>query len=399
MVRVLFVDDEANVLAGLRRLLRGQRPDWELNFAATASEALGIAANEVPDVVVSALRLPKMSGVEFLSHVERRWPRAVRIVLSGQVNERAFVESSGVAHQFLPKPVDPEALLRTIDRASALRTWANRPEIAKEVARIGRLPPLPQVYRELTAAVQLEGSLAEIGRIIARDPSLTARVLQVVNSAYFAPRRPITSAEIAASFLGLDMLRPLVIFQGVTDDSATDPVVALRMQETWQRSLEVAYTARDLALHEKLPAHEAASAFSLGVLHDVGQLLLARHHPPIATEDVDHAADELERRRHGVAHTEVGALVLLTWGLPDDVVEVAAWHHDPSRLVATGRLSPGLLVAAAGALRDATVPGGDSFAAARLEAALATGGFADRLAAWREVAASSGKVPCEARRP
>jgi HD-like signal output (HDOD) protein len=344
---------------------------------------------------VSALRLPKMSGLELLAIVEKRWPSAVRIVLSGQVNERAFVESSGVAHQFLPKPVDPEALKRTIDRASALRQWATRPEIASEVARIGRLPPLPQVYRELTAAVQREESLAEIGRIIARDPSLTARLLQVVNSAYFSPRRPITSAELATSFLGLDMLRPLVIFQGMTDGSATDPVVEQRIQTTWERSMDVACAARRIALFEKLPPHEAASAFSLGVLHNLGQLLLARYHDPIEIGDSQHAADEVERKRYGVAHTEVGALVLLTWGLPDEVVEVAAWHHDPSRLASTGKLTPGLLVSAASAIKDSEAPGGDSLAGTRLEKALAAGGFVDRLEAWRGIAERAGDASKE----
>jgi HD-like signal output (HDOD) protein len=394
MVRVLFVDNEARALDGLRRRLHSQKDVWEMQFVSSASEALRLIDQAPPDIVVTDLRLQEMDGAALLAEVEKRSPRAVRIVLSGMVNQRSFVESVGIAHQFLPKPFDPEALKIAIGRACDLRRWVSQPEVAEAIRGLGQLPPLPQTYRQLNEAVQREASLAEIGRIIAMDPSLTARVLQVANSAYFSPRRPIASAELAASFLGLEMLRPIVVMNGV-GDSPTNADVATRLQSIWRHSLEVGSCARALAQFEKLSREEAAAAFSLGVMHDVGAILLAQRHAPVEGGDERRAADEVERAHFGLAHTEAGASLVLSWGLPDDIVEVVAAHHDARRIAATTHRTPGFLVAAACAFLDEE-NGGDSRGGEGLRTALQTLGASDRFTEWKRVVdATCDRASCK----
>lgn len=104
--RILFVDDEPNVLAGLRNLLRKQRDRWEMLFAPSGKAALEEMATCPVDVIVSDMRMPGMDGAELLRLVKERYPRTVRIVLSGHAEREAVSRAISVAHQFLSKPSD-----------------------------------------------------------------------------------------------------------------------------------------------------------------------------------------------------------------------------------------------------------------------------------------------------
>jgi HD-like signal output (HDOD) protein len=388
MVRVLFVDKEASELAALHRQLRSECGEWETTFVATPHLARLAIDDRAPDVVVVDLAPPEMDGVKLLREIEKRRPDAIRIVTSAQPKHRSYVDSIGVAHQFLDKPLAPGALKDAITRAQALRRWVARPEVASAVRQLGPPPRLPRIYRALTQAIQREASLSEIGALLGSDPTLTARLLQVANSAYFAPSHPITSTELAAAFLGLDMLRPIILVEGLGGEAAIGPSAQARMQAIWRHSIDVSATAQLLARHERLSTSEVASASSLGVLHDLGAILLARRHDPIDVGNEREPADAVERARYGLAHTDAGACIAIAWGLPDDVVEVVASHHDPHRFAMGRRPTAGLLVAAACAFADAgeAAECRDPAAIERLRAALDARGLADRLETWRSLA-------------
>jgi HD-like signal output (HDOD) protein/CheY-like chemotaxis protein len=396
MVRVLFVDDEPRVLDALKRQLRPYSDQWEMRFESSAHAAVEMLETWRPDVVVSDLRMPEVDGTKLLAVVAEKLPRAVRVVLTGMVNERSLVEALGVAHQFLAKPIDATAIQKVVERALSLRRWVARPEVASAVERLGSLPALPQVCRRIAECVRRDASLAEIGAVMGEDPGLTARLLQIANSAYFAPRRPITSVALAASFLGLEMVRSIVLLQGL-GGSALDAGVQSRMERIWRHSLEVAQASRALAVHERLPRDEATSAFSLGVLHDIGALLLATRRESLEVGDAHHTAEELERARHGFTHAEAGAHLALSWGLPDDAVEVAALHHDPRQFSHPERLTPGFLVSAACAFKDGELVGGEDAAHERLRSALESRGLSDRFDSWSRTVESAAE-PAESTR-
>jgi HD-like signal output (HDOD) protein len=386
MTCVMILDGDAAALDALRGQLHPTPEEWQLHFVKSASEALEFMEVDEPDVVVIDLA-QLVNAVKLLQEVETRHPKAVRIVMSAAREHRSYVESIGVAHQFLQKPVAADALTEAVVRACALRRWAVRPDVVSAVRRFGRPPRLPQVHRALTQAIQREASLSEIGRIVGSDAVMAGRLLQLANSALFSPRHPISSTELAASFVGLEMVRSIVIFEGLAGGCSGGAAVEARVHEIWRHSLEIAAAARLLAGQEKASPEELSSAFSLGILHDLGAILLARHHAPIDAGDESRSAEEIERERHAVAHTEAGALLALEWGLPDDVVEVVASHHDPLRFGSSNHPSPGFFVAAACAFGDAPAGGIDPRAIERLNAALVARGLADRLETWHDVAA------------
>ncbi|WP_054650256.1 response regulator [Salidesulfovibrio brasiliensis] len=129
MKRVLFVDDEKNVLNGLRRMLRSIRDEWEMDFAPGGAEALELVGKKEYDLVVSDMRMPGMDGAELLTKVQELSPETVRIVLSGHSEQNMVMKSVKPAHQFLSKPCSSEQLLQTLKEAYRLRRLLNNPRI------------------------------------------------------------------------------------------------------------------------------------------------------------------------------------------------------------------------------------------------------------------------------
>jgi len=107
---VLFVDDEPRILEGLRRMLRGQRNEWDMAFAPGGEAALAMMGATTFDVIVSDMRMPEMDGAALLTQVRNLYPQVVRIVLSGHTELSTALRVVPVAHQFLAKPCDAGTL-------------------------------------------------------------------------------------------------------------------------------------------------------------------------------------------------------------------------------------------------------------------------------------------------
>jgi putative nucleotidyltransferase with HDIG domain len=335
--RILFVDDERQVLDGLQLRLRQQRKRWQMSFASSGAEALELLGAQAFDVVVSDMRMPVMDGAALLAKVRDRQPQVARLILSGYSNEEAVLRSLSVAHQFLPKPCDPGVLENAIDRTCALQALLRDEAVRKAVGRVSWLPSVPSVYLELTRAIaDADVDLPSLGRIIARDAALSAALLHTANSAYFGLSRPIVRAEEAVIFLGLATLRNLVLFTEVFGKTrAGHALPGVELERLQQHSL---LTAELAAGFFPAPGDRESrdAAFAAGLLHDVGKLLLADELPERAelVEDAVRAGElqaAAEERMYGVTHAEAGAYLLGLWQLPFRVVEAVAHHHRPSR--------------------------------------------------------------------
>src|SRR3972149_9633005 len=147
--RILFVDDQPNVLDGLRRTLRSHRDTGEMEFAEGGQEALSLLKQRPFDVVVSDMRMPGIDGNQLLNTVKQEYPDSVRIVLSGQSDRGAIMRSVGPAHQYLAQPCDTETLKSTITRACALRDKLAQPALTRVISRITTLPSAPATYAQL----------------------------------------------------------------------------------------------------------------------------------------------------------------------------------------------------------------------------------------------------------
>lgn len=339
MISVLFVDDEPMLLSGLRRLLRPLRDEWRMNFAESAEQAIGILRDAPHDVVVSDIRMPGRSGVELLTEVAQRWPHTVRIILSGEADLDTACRSVRVSHQFLSKPCDLDGLRATITRACRLQGKITAPELAQFVGALEFLPCVPQVYEELLEALHDSTCSADaVGDIIHRDISMAASLLRLVNSAYFSLPRLITNAGDAARLLGFDLIKTLVLGVGIFRQFEGLHELDPHVNALCSHSVAVAAQARTVAARLGLGKADRELAGMAGMLHDIGELVLAANHPQVLLKTLADANDDspplwqLERQALGSSHMEVGAYLLGLWGLHDAVVETAAFHHMPAQI-------------------------------------------------------------------
>ncbi|MBX3205639.1 MAG: HDOD domain-containing protein [Labilithrix sp.] len=336
--RVLLVDDEPRIVAGLQRLLRPHRALWDVSVATSAHEALAILDDQSFDVIVSDMRMPVMDGAAFLRVAREKYPATMRIVLSGQTDATAAERVVPVAHQFLSKPTDPVILLETLRRVADTRGDIADPRVHAAVGGIDALPSLPSICRELIELVSREDSgVEEIVHVVQREPAIVLKLLQVVNSSFFGLRRRICSVLEAITYLGTERLKNLVMSLSIVNSL---PPRATRFDATefHRHSLEVARVARLVAGG----GERAETSFVAALLHDVGKLVMASTMPAVYNEIAAHAEasgvsfEEAERQRGDSGHVKVGACLLELWGLPFPVVEAIVGHAKAPALEGAG---------------------------------------------------------------
>jgi HD-like signal output (HDOD) protein len=390
MRKILFVDDEPKVLEGLQRMLRTMRREWEMGFAPSGAEALEILAANPFDVVVTDMRMPGMDGAQLLIEVRKRYPQIVRIILSGHSDQEMILKSVGPAHQYLSKPCDAEALKVTVARACALRDLLTNESLQRLVSQMQSLPSLPHLYLKLVEELQSpEASIKRVGEIISQDIGMTAKILQMVNSAFFGVRRHVSSPVEATSLLGLDTIMALVLSIQVFSQFKSDQTVGPVLDTLWTHSMAVGTFAKWIARAEGQENRLVEDTFTAGLLHESGKLVLATNLPKEYLEMVKLAHGEnlslieAERRVFGAAHPEVGAYLLGLWGLPDSIVEAVAFHHCPSQCLGQS-FSPLTAVHAAVALEREIFPDEVGMCVPLLDADyLAKLGLLDRIKTWK----------------
>jgi HD-like signal output (HDOD) protein/CheY-like chemotaxis protein len=394
--RILFVDDEPLVLAGLRRMLHGMRKEWDMEFVESGDAALCFMADKPVDVVVSDMRMPGMNGAELLNEVINRYPRTVRIILSGHADRDLIFKCVGSTHQYLSKPCDPNALRATISRALALEASLGDEGLRCLIGRIDYLPSLPSLYMKLLETINdPHASLAVVGNVIAQDIGMTATILKIVNSAFFALPREISSVNHAVDYLGLDTIKPLVLAVKFFSQFDTRELHGFSISELWNHGLHTAEAAKRIAQMESAGAKIVEEAFVSGLLHDAGKAVLAFNFPQEYSQALTDAANgqvdllDAEQQAFGTTHANVGGYLLGLWGLPVPVVEAIARHHRP-RLVDIKIFTPLTAVHVANALVHASKNSQCPPALDRQY--LAALGLLDRIDFWqRELSSLNGK--------
>jgi len=338
--RILFVDDEVGVLSGLERMLFEMADDWDMQFVDSADKALSVMSERRFDVIVSDMRMPGMDGATLLSHVRAEHPSVVRIILTGHAELEATLRAMPVAHSFLTKPCKPSVLQETVRRCCALRTLLDSEELRTLVGGVGSLPARPEVYAQLTEAIaDPHVEMSHLARIVSRDAALASKVLHLTNSAFFGARRKFTSIDQAVTFIGMRMLRKLVLAAEVF--SAFNPqksLGGLSLDAEQRHGLACAGLARRIAPQ----GEQAEYAFLAGMLHDIGKLVLASRAPKVMRRMLqkrrgrESTPSSREREISGASHARIGAYLLGLWGLEQPLVEAVAFHHEPASVGASG---------------------------------------------------------------
>ncbi len=336
--KVLFVDDETLLLDLYRLAFEEEENEWDVSFAPGGREALALLDRTPVDVLVSDMRMPGMTGAELVQEVMKRHPHTSRLIMSGYADSQQIALCLGATHQFIAKPFDLHDLRDTITRVCALDDWLLDEKLKSLVAQLPSLPSLPSLYfRIMEALSSPDSSLEDIGNIIASDPSMTAKILQLVNSAFFGIARRISNPVEAVQFLGIGRVQSLVLSLHIFTCFQQARLKNFSMDTVWRHSMSTALIAQKIGRAQKADRVMQDETYVAGMLHDIGKVMLAASLPDLYTQTVDLAAEEkiplteAERANFGVTHAQVAAYLLGLWGLPINIVEAVAFHHDPAK--------------------------------------------------------------------
>ena len=341
--RVLFVDDESMILEMYRVAFEGDRDGWNVEFCDGAPEALQMMDRAPFDVVVTDMRMPRMSGAELVVEVMKRHPQTSRLILSGYADQEQVARCIGATHQFLAKPLGLKALKTTISRVCSLDAWLGNETLKSLVAQMRTVPSIPSLYFRITEALaRPECSIDEIGEIISSDPAMTAKILQLVNSAFFGIARRIMNPTEAVQFLGVGRIRSLVLSLHVFSCFDQVQIKDFSIEKVWTHSIATGQIAQKIAKMEKMERSVIDEAGVAAMLHDIGKVMLASSVPELYQKAHEIARERKaplsdgEREVFGVSHAEVGAYLLGLWGLPVSIVEAIALHNEPGRSAVGG---------------------------------------------------------------
>ena len=338
-MRLVLVDNEHHIADAHRRALRMVRPEWKVVLATNIPAAIAALEAEPTDVFIGELGRSPADGAALFETVRHRWPSTVRIALSEYAERSVALRLERCVHRFLHKPCDTYMLATVIERSSALRTLVNDPAVVAAIGGLEAFPRPPVTVQALEKVLaDPDAGVIAVAAVITRDAALTARLLRAVNSSFFGVGRQVTRVDAAVNFMGVSLVRAITLVDGATRSFNVAPDV-LDLDEWNMHAVRVAASARDITLamcpNDRALADEA---FLAGLLHDVGQVVLAGV-APLVWQQLERLAraerlplQEVEQRHGRVSHALVGAYLLSLWGLPSSVVEAVAFHHTPERL-------------------------------------------------------------------
>jgi HD-like signal output (HDOD) protein len=336
-LHLLFVDDEPNVLQGLRRMMHSLRDQWEVGFATSGEEGLDYMNRHPVDLVVSDLRMPNMNGVEFLTEVSKRYPDTIRFVLSGHAEQELILRSVGPAHQLLAKPCQKEDLVQSVSKALSLRQHLRCTENGRLMLNDTNLPVRPKVYQKLVQSLQNPNAeLEEVASVVGEDPIMSIKILKMVNSSLFGLRSRIDNIKQAISLLGMEAVSGLTLTAGVFSEFSKTVKQEFHIDGLYDQATAIGAIASKLAGQLGGDRKACEEAMIAGLTHDFGTLLFIKNSFPQYRQLVKEAAgdihrqNELETSTFGFDHAQVGAYMLGQWGMSDDIVEAVAYHHAPS---------------------------------------------------------------------
>ena len=317
-MRILLVGDTASLPAELTEFIADLGEDWQPLTATDGHAAMTAVATQGVDAVIVCPQLPDLNATTLLGQIRTLRPETIRIALvdAQHGNRPPPARLIGVAHRFLPLPLAPEVLLEALTSLEELREVLDSPRLRDAIGRIEKLPSPPHLYLSLTQALEHDDDAdsADVAKLVAADPAIAAKVLQLSNSAFFSQGRTIADLRTAVTRLGLATLRDLVLASEVFSAPTLSTAERNSLQ---QRALLASRLAARL-----LPESSAELGATAALLADIGLLL-----PGVRNERTEPSLAGDTRP----GHAEAGAYLLGLWGLPMPIIEAVAFHLQPQR--------------------------------------------------------------------
>ncbi len=377
---------------------------WVVTVVASGTAALAEMKQQPCHVLVADLDLPELDGAALLQQVRKKHPKTIRFILAPESERNQVMKRVLGAHQFLAKPLNKSMLKSALEQAEAANAWIPSGKIRELAGRIRAFPTVPSLYFEIVNLLKSpDATTEEVGELIGKDMAMMTKLLQVINSAYFGLSRRVTEPAEAVGILGFEAVKSVVMAVKLLSQYERLRPAYLSTERLWRHSMDVAQTAKQLAVLATRDRGLAASAFTAGLLHDLGKVVLAANFDEHYSGAHSLARKlqvplwEIEREVFGASHGEIGAYLFALWGMPPELLEAVALHHNPSRTTGN-EFSPLTAVHVANALECEVSSDTEGLVVPEVNKAYLAGiGCLDRLEVWRAAVASRDFTNAELR--
>ncbi len=334
---IYIVDDQVAVLETAVLILRGTDDLWDVAGFSDPLEALAAVKTKAPDLILSDQLMPGMQGSQLLEEVRTIAPATIRVIMSGYVSLSKLTLITS-AHQYIAKPFDIAKLRELVQRSFSAQERIINKGLQTMATSLRSIPSLPQVHQSLLAEMEdnrTAGSV--IARMVAEDPGLSIKVLQLANSPLFGQGSLITNPTDAVMCLGTEMIAAIVLSQSLFRHYESLGHAELDLTRVWGHCWETAYLAQFLCRQKRLPRRAAEEGFLAGLLHEAGRFILVDNFPgqfAAACQGARQLRSPLAPRLLETFQTtpsQLTAYLMELWGMAAEVVTALSYQDNPQQ--------------------------------------------------------------------
>ena len=336
--RILVVDSKNTSETVKSLLAQNAGHDWEVDVVTNQKQALQALDTKPYNLLISEIVMPEMDGLDFFKTAKEKHPTIIRIMETANENREFLVKASELAHIVIPSNCEKDSFNEIIKNTMSLQEIIANKDILKKLTSIKSLPSPPEVYNKLVSTLQNEDcSTHQVAEIIKNDIAITAKLLQMINSAFFGMKTHVESPMHAVNLLGIDTVKSIVLTSGIFHTIREKEFAGFSVDEMYRQSMAVGAATRHLANVFGFRTKDIEDALMAGLLHDIGKLLMITNFKKeladakkIAQTDNILIGDAI-RQIIGISDAELGAHLLSLWNLPLSILEAVAYHNQPSK--------------------------------------------------------------------
>ncbi len=332
---ILVLDDELVVLESIRSVFRTE--NYDLAFFTKGEDALLFMKNHVVDIIISDVRMPGMSGIEFMNFAAHVAPEAVRIVMTTLEDKSIAMIAiqKDLAQHFFLKPWNDRKLREEVSDILSARLETRSKELQFLLTTFTELPSAPKFHEKLNGLLHHDDKfLRLIIEEVEKNPALVAKLLRVSNSVFYGARKVINNVNDAVRFIGVEYVSSLVLavetYYNVVVKSNED--LSELIEDLWNESIKRAELSKLIAMQWDAKC-EPRVVYITSLLQDIGYVARLCEKPVLykrfASLCGQNRGDDYITEMHifTTTHDDVGSALLKSWNFPPTITSAIKKHH------------------------------------------------------------------------
>jgi len=331
MKKILIVDDEIQILKSLTRMFMDT--DYRIYTAQNSNDALSIIESEGIDMIISDMRMPLVDGYRLLNIVKEKYPKIIRILLSGYTEEKPMYRAllHNLAKLYIFKPWNNNDFLMNVKKLFENEAQLNSKDLIDIIDDLDQIYDSPGNCNEIIARLN-EEDLNEVINLIESDPDISSCLLEVSQTAIYGVMP--NSIRQAAQYIGLPNLKSFIYWASLKSSLKSDKADGGAFDTLQTHSYltsRIFLFIYEAFLHKQPPE---ASMFA-GLMHNIGLLiqlnsLRKKQSSGFGADASIEKLIQLDHEDYQHSHQMVGAHFIDIWDLPFSIYEATLYHHRPT---------------------------------------------------------------------